>query len=345
MNKYYDEIPYIRAIACMMVVLVHVSGNSYEGPYFADNWSLYINQFCRLGTPVFAVVSGFLLFHSVNGKTFQFSRFLRSRTTKIVIPFVIWSFVYLGVRAYFGEDVFPNVRQLLKYFLLGTAQYHLYFIVTVIQFYLLFPLLQLIKNRRIMLGVLIVSLLINYWWFQKGDISVFSDPVNTILNHPSFIFYWIAYFMMGAVLQLYYSEIKVVCSKYKYWIAIAFIGMITLAFFEIEQGKLFASSRVENLLYIPIWLLFLLMVFPFVNKNIMVTTILRVIGNYSMGIYLVHPLVITMIDQWHTLRPLVSYQLVVIFLLVMILSMLLIRVILWLPFSSYMIPVGKNKSK
>ncbi|MBM7679277.1 acyltransferase [Gracilibacillus alcaliphilus] len=344
MNKYYDEIPYIRAIACIMVVLVHVSANSYSNSHFADFWSLYINQYSRLGTPVFAVISGFLLFHSVNGRSFRLSRFLKSRTAKIVLPFIIWSMVYLVIRASYGEEVFTSMRQFLGHFVYGSAQYHLYFIVTVIQFYLIFPLLQIIKNRRIILWLFFVSIPMQYWWFQAAtEVSLRSGIVDNIIHHHSFLLYWLSYFIFGGVLQFYYHEIKEWIAKYKYLVLSAFIITLVLIFREIEQGSLIASSRAENMLYVPVFVLFLLMTFPYLSKYSSFAVIWRLVGSYSMGIYLVHPLIIFLLDKINPLYPLLSYQIVLVFLLVLTLSILLIRCILFLPLSNYIIPVGRRK--
>ncbi|WP_235195171.1 hypothetical protein [Exiguobacterium oxidotolerans] len=64
--KYYEEIPIIRSIAAILVVSVHVTaGIYYSNQVFSNEFIGYINQIARLGTPVFAVFSAFLLTSSV----------------------------------------------------------------------------------------------------------------------------------------------------------------------------------------------------------------------------------------------------------------------------------------
>ncbi|MUV37019.1 hypothetical protein JNUCC1_00825 [Lentibacillus sp. JNUCC-1] len=137
-SGYFVEIPFVRAIACLMIVFVHVTAVAYsrtEGFSYGPN--LFVNQFSRLGTPVFAVISAFLLFSSVKKRGFKLRQFLLSRTSKVVAPFAVWTIVYLTVDWFAGEVVLGG-RQMAGYFVLGTGYYHLYFMVTVIQFYIFF---------------------------------------------------------------------------------------------------------------------------------------------------------------------------------------------------------------
>lgn len=57
-KSYFYEISFIRAIACLLVLMVHVTAEYYylNGRNF--NWLTYFsNQISRFGTPTFAVAS------------------------------------------------------------------------------------------------------------------------------------------------------------------------------------------------------------------------------------------------------------------------------------------------
>src|SRR5699024_12594453 len=108
--KYYGEIPIIRSFAAMLVVLVHVSANIYyNNGEFTNELLGYINQIGRLGTPVFAVISAFLLMSSVINRGFSIKYFFKSRFTKIFIPYVIWTFVYLIFSYYYIEYINSDI--------------------------------------------------------------------------------------------------------------------------------------------------------------------------------------------------------------------------------------------
>lgn len=91
-----SEIHILRAIGCLFVVAVHVSGSFYyaHGQQY-NEWTLFINQISRFGTPMFALISGFLLFYQTRNRGFNFKKFTTSRFTKIGLPFLFWSSFYL----------------------------------------------------------------------------------------------------------------------------------------------------------------------------------------------------------------------------------------------------------
>ncbi|GEN89744.1 acyltransferase [Oceanobacillus sojae] len=347
MITYYEDIPFIRSIACIMVVLVHTSAIAHSDSYFSPEWAMYVNQLSRLGTPIFAVISAFLLFHSIKNKNFDFKRFLKSRTTKIISPFLLWSAIYLIIKSLYGEDMFSSTTQVENYIFLGTAHYHLYFIITVIQFYIIFPVLQLFRNKIAILFLFIISIAINYWWYQTGHISIGLDTplIERIINHRSFILNWIAYFMFGAVLLYYYQEIVNFTYRFRYIIFVVFGIVLFFLVNEVQPGQVFTSSREENLIYIPFFIIFLFSLFNYVKRIPALQNSLALIGNYSMGVYLIHPLVVYIIRKSSFIDLFTEDKLWLLFILVLSLSLIIVRLIITLPFANFIIPVGKKKDK
>jgi probable poly-beta-1,6-N-acetyl-D-glucosamine export protein len=99
MNKsktHIFEIHLLRAIACLFVVLVHVSGSyCHQNGQVFNEYILFINQISRFGTPMFALISAFLLTYQIRKKGFDLNRFISSSFTKIGLPFLFWSIFYL----------------------------------------------------------------------------------------------------------------------------------------------------------------------------------------------------------------------------------------------------------
>lgn len=344
-KKFFEEIPFVRAIACIMVVFVHVSSGTITAADGSTNvLNLYLYELPRLGTPIFAVISAFLLFSSVKRNGFALKRFFSSRTTKIVVPFIIWTLFYLSFRKYFyGDELFIDAQHTAKYFLIGTGYYHLYFMITVIQFYIIFPLLQLIRNRKTLLVFFFVSLLVNFYWFAAAETHTGIELLDAAINHRSFLFNWIGFFFFGAVLAYYYEEILSFVKRQK----LALFGITSVMFLllcmEIDPENIFTSSRPVNLLYVPIFVLFLLSIQGIIAKVPFILKGLNVIGNYSMGIYLVHPMVKGVIrriippNYWEPQLILVTIG------IILVISLLIVQLILFLPKASYLIPVGKAK--
>ena len=344
-KKFFEEIPFVRAIACMMVVFVHITVGTITADDGSTNYlNLYLYQMTRLGTPIFAIISAFLLYSSVRRSGFSLKKFISSRTMKVVSPFILWTIVYLTYKAFYLEqDVFANPERNIGYFLFGTGHYHLYFMVTVIQFYILFPLLQLVRVRKILLALFFLSIPFNAYWLLYAEASTPYKFFNIFLTHRSSVLHWISFFLFGAVLAAYYTEILTFLKKR--WLILSVLAgiMFTALFIEIDPENIFSSSRPINLLYVPLFVLFLLSIHQFIAKIPLVLKAFNLVGNYAMGIYLVHPIVKLQVlrvlppEFWDP--PLI----LVTFLIILAVSMLVVRLILFLPFANFIVPVGKAK--
>jgi surface polysaccharide O-acyltransferase-like enzyme len=132
-------IDWMRVAACFMVILVH----STEPFYLGGNGSLILNQadafwssffdsFVRACVPLFIVASSYLQFpiHYSAGE------FVRRRSVRILIPFLVWTVVYALV---WGEPV-ENFRNLIFNF--NYASGHLWFVYMLIGIYMIMPLLS-----------------------------------------------------------------------------------------------------------------------------------------------------------------------------------------------------------
>lgn len=345
-KNFYEEIPFVRAIACLLVVMVHTTARNYTGEYFLSDLGLYLNQFARLGTPIFAVISAFLLTSSVKNRGFSLKKFISSRAVKILSPYIIWSIAYLLFVKYVeGGQIFTNTKRTFNYLVIGEAKTHLYFIVTVIHFYLLFPFLQLIKNRLIILLLFFISIPINYIWLTDmypDFIKVFGD-FTYIITDRSFLLNWISYFMFGSVLSYYWFEILAFIDKFK-WVVYSFAVIIFVGLYiEIDPDVLLSSSRVENMLYIPLFVLFLVSLSKFILRNDRLYRPFRVIGDYSMGIYLVHPMILYFIGKAFPSLFKGPFGLVVAFVMAVIISSIIIKLISLLPKSTFIVPIPKPK--
>ncbi|WP_181346863.1 acyltransferase [Thalassobacillus sp. CUG 92003] len=347
-KTFFDEIPFVRAIACLLVVMIHTTARAYtpEESLFFNDVSLYLNQISRLGTPIFAVISAFLLTSSVINRGFYLKKFITSRFVKIVSPYIIWTFVYLMFVKYIQDgQIFRHLKQTFDYFALGQAKTHLYFIVTVIHFYILFPFLQLVRNRIVLLILLIVSLPINYLWVTNTFpefINIFGKFKHVVTDR-SFILNWISFFMFGSVLAYYWTETLAFVKKFSWLIYLSTVVLFYFIFKEVQPDVLLSSSRKENLVYIPVFVIFLIAIARIVVNYEKVYRPFRVIGDYSMGIYLVHPLILYFIEDFFPFLFKTPYLLLVAYVLTLIISSILMKIISLFPKSTFIVPIPKQR--
>ena len=88
---------YLRAIACFMVILVHVCEAFYfnlDGISFSSNadrwWISFIDSSLRPCVPLFIMASAYLLVPLKDSTPVFFKR----RFTRVCIPFIVWGLLY-----------------------------------------------------------------------------------------------------------------------------------------------------------------------------------------------------------------------------------------------------------
>lgn len=279
------QIASIRSIACLFVLITHISAVFYiaTSSDFQNSFIAYLNQFSRFGTPLFCVITGFLFakyfYNNLNIKAFY-----KSRIQKIFIPYLLWSVVYVIIMYIFSPKLFLNfTTQPIFNFLTGKTFYHLYFISVILQFCLIFPLLCYFKKVNIGI-ILFISFLINLaslYFLHTSEIYFLSDR--------AFLGNWIFYFIFGI---FFYNLKDLKIHKYLNFF-ILFLILIAISLEIHFSSTFFESTRTQNLFYIPLLFLFLYNLF----YNIKSPAILN-IGYYSMGIYLVHPIIILGIEKF-----------------------------------------------
>ncbi|KAA1039311.1 acyltransferase [Macrococcus equipercicus] len=339
MNKiYYHEISFIRGIACLLVVLTHIT-LGYDNTHYtlANQLNLTINQLARVGTPIFALISGFLLFNSTKTKEIMIKPFYISRFNKIYIPYLFWTAIYLVVGQATHTHPF-NSHKILQYLFLGEGYVHLYFIIIVLQFYIIFPFIARVINQKNIIKYTLFSLIIMILWY-----FVRSDNPFKVIYFRAILLSWIGYFFMGGVLAYYTEEIRRYTVKYFFTLILFVVICIMAMLIEIDLPHLFQSDRVLNIVYVPIFTLFFFLLYDKI-KDTKLQHFITYVGNLSMGFYLVHLLIIgglsTYMPSWFWQPPysLLHYILTIIF------TALFIEFLLLFPYGYKILPVAREKS-
>jgi probable poly-beta-1,6-N-acetyl-D-glucosamine export protein len=347
-HEHIYEIHYIRAIASLMVLLVHVSAAYFyqHGKQYND-FTFFINQISRFGTPIFAMISGFLLFYQTRKRGFKLKKFISSRFMKIGIPFLVWSSFYF-LFMYFILQVNPiqdGIDSFLINFLFGNAYYHLYFIAIVFQFYLIFPILQLFRSKLVWPFLLIFSAFAN-WYFVKVDVSAkFEGITGLILSQRAILPEWIFFFIFGGFLAYYWEPLNTFSKKFKIILSVSAVFIVILAVMEYRHIGSIPSNRITNFINIPILTLFMVGIMDEIKRIRILDKFLKEIGTLSMAIYLIHPFVIYIFDR---IAPAILWKtslFPVTFGIILLITITLTKLIQQLPFSSYILTVPKIKDR
>ncbi|WP_459845826.1 acyltransferase [Fusibacter bizertensis] len=323
-KKNYTSIHYMRIIACLMVIGIHITAapvvfldkNSISQLFF-----LFINQISKPAVPIFIFISGFLMHHIYTDKPLQLLSYYKKRLPSLVIPYIIWSLGYYFLYTKLG--FYPlDLKFVFSGLLWGTFIYHLYFMVIIIQMYILYPLLKVVSNRwgevKMFLGVLAIQLLLIKVPFEHRD--------------RIFITY-MSYFAFGLLFQSLYKKInfKSISSVIMFALFVLF-GILNAGVYLVYQNGWFEIASIwDSLIYVDLSLSAIIVLIigleSFDQKHPLKTMrsvmITNQISRSTQFIYYAHPLFILLSEHLMnqlgilsiSLRAISAFMMIVLFLL------------------------------
>lgn len=165
--KKLEVIDYLRGFSILTIVIMHLI-QSYSIPTILQKAS----SFGGAGVHVFILCSGFGLYLSHLNKPLSYSKFLKRRFIKVYIPYILIILVSAAIPFYSHSD--NKLLELSSHIFLfkmffesleSSLGYQMWFISTIIQFYLLWPIILRLAHKGVILA-LIISLL--YGLFITG---------------------------------------------------------------------------------------------------------------------------------------------------------------------------------
>lgn len=252
----------MRGIAILGVVLIHVlylmPTNTY-GPRMGDGFDV-VNALLRFALPVFFITSGILL--TPPAFTFRALMVWYGRhVVRLMVPYLFVLSILLMVRGTFDGGSFLRVA------ITGSASVPYYFIVVLLQCYLIYPGIAELARKRwfvyVSLGLSLLSLSLPFSWAVWGI---------TLVVPYLFYFVWGIY-MRQQMLEGAMPRVS--------WPWVVMVGVSALAYIQFPgpyyNTQYFYSVSVFVLLY------FWLQQIGSTGRNWF-----SVIGRMSMWVYLVH---------------------------------------------------------
>lgn len=196
MSQKISWIENLRALACIMVVMIHASTSlvvNYPAMHTAS-WTTanLLNSASRVCVPLFFMISGVLFFGE---RSAQKRHFLR--VTLCLLFYSAASLVYILLLTKIG--FWPSLRLILE----KPVFYHLWFFYAIIVIYLLSPLIQVkaIAGKSLLTGALVLGVLANPQFPEVSWQKIHLLPLNLYIGGDTF--YYVLYALMGrAISQL-----------------------------------------------------------------------------------------------------------------------------------------------
>ena len=176
----------LKVCSILGVIGIHVTSDSAGLPY--PSFPEYDRMAPTLGRavaslfnyPIFFVVSFFLLAGAVEQGKRNYGELVGARLRRLVPPFLIWSVIYLlfrnvkaiafGYQNYYLQEL-ATPMSWVNYLFVGSAQYHLHFLPTLIMLTLLYPSFRVARRWPVFGLGLVAALAL---WPQL-DASIYSS--------------------------------------------------------------------------------------------------------------------------------------------------------------------------
>ena len=293
MEKKYDSaIDVLRTIAILAVLLIHTTTKTLEvSKYDLHRFPLtfFLNQSARFAVPLFFMISGFVLELSYPYHA-SYLTYLKKRFSRIFIPYVFWSAIYYFlVYKKHSVNFFAGL-------LSGNASYQLYFIPTLLIFYIIFPILHkyyfLLSKKWLMVCLGAIQLIVLYYVYYIHSLPFFY-PINIAIFN-----YYV--FMVGIIGSHHREMILQFISRWR--IFVFFFTLAAMGYISFEGSSRYFHTR-DYLAFYSQWRPSIVIytislaggLYYLFHKKIFLIKVVKLFARLSFFVFFVHVLVLEIV--------------------------------------------------
>ena len=307
------ELDYLRGFAALAVIAVHISMHFtlFPGVSLPALLNAFVYVAAHFAVPVFIFISGWVLALRYSGE-YSLRTYYRRRARTILPAYLFFTALYLLIPVEGAVYLagMPDPGAVVGALLTGTAAYHLWFFVVIIQLYILYPLIirgyDAFDRAGVALYLLLTLLFFQILWnvgaHAAGALAGADWYLILARAFPSHLFY----FILGIHVSRHTGRFRsVMRSISPAWVAVAAgIGALLVGGVWVLpmllQGSLSSATLavfsvyriVEPLYYVPVIILLAMVAMRLEEAGGLAADSIRTIGKHSFGIYLIHPLII-----------------------------------------------------
>lgn len=300
----------LRIIATYAVILEHLSAQYwYTTDVFSREWSAFNfwDGIMRWSVPIFVMISGVLYLDDSRHIN------IKKHCIKLIRAFIFWSAIYALYTACFN----PESKGLVTWganFVMG--RYHMWFIFMIIGMYISVPIIKrIITNNNEMLLFLKICIVVSFIIptvkmildlyckiFNKVVLDQIIDTIFVPYNNltKDLMLGYIPYFVLG----YYLNKVKLEKNKRKLLYIGAIVAFIITVFFSLKISQLTGVPHSElygefilNVFFQSIGI-FVLVKNMRLNLSESGKKIIEVIANNCFSIYLMHDLIMNIMNDF-----------------------------------------------
>ncbi|APD08987.1 Acyltransferase family protein [Thermus brockianus] len=285
-----------RGLAILEVVLHHLTGRFLrELAPGSPEWLFLaaVNRTLHFAVPAFLFMTTLVLGAGML-RDFRLGRYLSNRALRLLWPYLLWSGIYLFFR-YWDHGIFQPER-LLHQLLWGKAYFHLYFLAVALQLTLLLPvLLPLLRRRPPGVFFLLLALGLTL-------LVYFLNRHYRFLPYPgSFVLWYTPAIALGLYLAAHLDRLPHTLRLWPLFSLLAGIGLggyLPLAL-EVLRGLSVNTFHYQAFHWAyTTGMAFLLLALAHRLAQGPLRAPLAFWGRYSLQIYLLHPMVVRLLERY-----------------------------------------------
>jgi surface polysaccharide O-acyltransferase-like enzyme len=286
----------LRVFATLTVIMLHcAAGGIYLLGKIPNSWWWICNAsnaFGRFAVPIFVMLSGYLLL----GRYKNLTDFLTKRFSKIFIPFLLWTIIFILWGNYFGiipaEKTNPEFIDILKKILSGGAggSGHLWFIYMLLGLYLFSP----IVSRWVVQATDQEVIFFLIVWFVTCTIYPYFEKFLGIKINFEIRYFsgYLGYFVLGYFLgnlQINLTLKKIGLISLVVFLISWIVTFVGIYFSTVSNNNIYESSLFD---YLSTSVILMSITAFLVFKNLLnieiFPTLTAQLDKYSYGMYLMH---------------------------------------------------------
>lgn len=285
------ELSFLNILFCVLVILIHVTSTPVTW-LSKDSW-----QCCVFFVPwrlSAFVVQGFIFLSGLKlcltEKKTSYLSYCLSKFKRIVLPYIfaiIVFYVFFVWRRYFPS----NPKEIFGYIVRGDLVAHFYFVIVIVQFYLLKPLWEAMTKyvpAKVAVILSVPILFLTKYIFLE---ETYGDRIFT-----SYLTYWV----LGCYAGKYFEEFSSHIRKYKKaYIATFFVVAIVESVVS-HMHYLGDGARIVeevHFVYCIFAILAMFAISQMFGEKVMRIKVLSRVDSASYYIYLLHPVFVFMTDE------------------------------------------------
>lgn len=319
----FQDLNALFVFGAFTVLIIHILGffieNQTDYPWNGDVEAISL-ILLRFGRSLFIFATGMLLFYWHQKKQMDWMAFWRKRWRVIVFPYIIWTLIFTCFKF---QSVNPLVlaEPFFNSLFTGSSFYHLYYIPLYLQLNLLFtftkPLIERYLNMKVLVALFVgqigLYMLYQYlfanphWTIDWSANALLALVQHSYVSGQNYFYMYIFTFALGAYAGMHVDQ-------WRYWtnrlqpiaIVLTLVTGAWIMFRYLNGTKTYEESlNIFDPLYLIYTLSFLIAFYSFSRFLGALPNFgkwLSRLAKQNMAIYMVHPLILFLMESYVIFR-------------------------------------------